>query len=834
MTVSALLASRPLTPAGRPALSRTTHFDLAGDPLPERAIARFGTLRFRHGAAVHQIAFSPNGKTIVSASPEEQCVRVWHAETGQQRMEIATRAAWCLAISPDGKRIATGEGDGVIRIWDLETAREVLSLGTPVEDDSGVFRLRGESNPVHRIGFVSNQRVVGFHGGDRSVQVWDLLQRRVVARISGEEDSPLMTFAVSGDGQKIATGSAKGEIGIWDSDNGKLVRKLTGHTEQITAVALSRDGNLAVSSSIDQTIRGWDTAAGKEQWQYSAAGFAVAISIAPNGKLFGVAEVAEGGSIQVRSLRDGNAIRTLAMPFRGVVTLSFSPDSSQLATAGSGNAVRLWSVSDGDEIRPMKGHPGPIATVSVSQDGRWVATCSASDTVVRLWEAATGRQIRVFEDHPAGVDEVQLSPDGKLLAAGSWDHPILLWDTATGRCVHSLANHPSVGPHFRFSSDGKTLATAGRSGSVGIWDVGSGKLVSEHTAPPNEVASVLSYSGGRVLAIETPEMDEEGEVSTIPLWDATASRVIRRFKGHRGMVNGAVLSPDGRSMASRGDDQTVRIWEVATGLERRSFRDPSPSSSWTGTQFLAFTADGRTLATCGSHDARVRMWDLAAGVELSGVEGHRGWIGALDFAPNSRQLLTGSQDTTALLWDVSDRLATPIARTHSASDLNRLWEDVKLPDSAAAYPAIWALIDGGDAATAFLRERLKPESATERAQIGRWIEQLDHPQFVVRERATAALSRVVDQAEGELRKAMARPSPEMRERIRRILDGLPEAVRHSERLRTIRAIEVLEGQGTPAARAVLAELSRGAAGAWLTREAQESLVRVERRIVENR
>jgi hypothetical protein len=269
-------------------------------------------------------------------------------------------------------------------------------------------------------------------------------------------------------------------------------------------------------------------------------------------------------------------------------------------------------------------------------------------------------------------------------------------------------------------------------------------------------------------------------------------------------------------------------------LERRLFRDSSPSSSWTGTQFLAFTADGRTVATCGSHDARVRLWDLGAGVELSGVEGHRGWIGALEFVPNSRRLLTGSQDTTALLWDVSDRLASPMARTHAATELNRLWEELMSPDSATAYPAIWALIDGGDAVTAFLRDRLKPESATERAQIARWIEQLDHPQFVVRERATAALVRVVDQAEGELRKALSRPSPEMRERIRRILDGLPEAVRHSERLRTIRALEVLEGQGTPAARAVLAELSRGAAGAWLTREAEESFRRVERRAVEVR
>jgi hypothetical protein len=180
-----------------------------------------------------------------------------------------------------------------------------------------------------------------------------------------------------------------------------------------------------------------------------------------------------------------------------------------------------------------------------------------------------------------------------------------------------------------------------------------------------------------------------------------------------------------------------------------------------------------------------------------------------------------------MAWNLADR-RTPPVHPLTPDQLSQQWENLLLADSAAAYPALWALIDAGDSATAFLRQKLKPDGAADRKQIALWIQQLDHPQFVVRERATAALTRSIDDAEDELRRALPRASAEARERIRHILDGIHESHRSPERLRTIRALEVLEGQGTPAARELLADLSR-TAPELLAREARESLRRLERR-----
>lgn len=809
-------------------------FDQAGDPLPDGAIARLGTTRNRQGSQIHQIVYSPDGKSIYTLAPEEPGVTVWDSGTGRVRQRVAAGTVWSLAVSPDGRLVGTGDDQGSLRVWDADTGREIADFGLPIKLPPLPFpgRIHAQFNLVQRVAFLGNDRLLSHHTTDQTLRLWSISNRRLTATIQGAEDDPLVSFAVSADGRTILTGSAKGELGVWNASDASQVRRFTGHHEHIVSLAVNADGSAAVTGGFDATVRGWDLKTGRERWHFPSSALSQALSMAPSGDSFAIVEFngeAESSMVKLRSMADGKELRGIGVPFRLAVSVAHSPDGAVLTTGGADNSIRHWSTINGREIQPTLGHHGPLTTVAMSRDGKSIATCSAAETAVRIWNAGDGRQIRILEDHPAGVDEVQFSPDGRLVASGCWGHPVFLWDVSTGKRLHSLADHPCVGPHFRFSNDGKSIATAGRAGSVGVWNCATGKLTAEYAAPPNDVASLISFVDGRLLALERQDPEEDSEVGAVVLWDVTSGRAERRFAGHQGMINGAVLSADLRSLASRGEDQTIRIWEVATGSERRSFRDPGESSGWTGTQFLSFAPNGRTLASCGNHDPFPRIWNLRAGIERPPLRGHSGWIGGLEFASDGRRLLTGGQDTSAIVWDVGDRVSQPGVHPLPSDELARCWDALARADAGPAYQSIWLLIDGGDAATAFLRERLRPSDSADRRQIARWIEQLDHPQFVIRERATAALAKVADQAEDDLRSTMPRATPEARDRIRRILDGVHESTQTPERLRVVRVLEVLEGQASPAARELLGELSRGAPQAFLTREAQDSMRRLEQR-----
>jgi WD40 repeat protein len=572
--------------------------------------------------------------------------------------------------------------------------------------------------------------------------------------------------------------------------------------------------------------------AAKERHHTGLPAFAPAVAYSPDGHV--IAEAFEDPeSNGVVLLLDAAALKVVRelKGVRGTEALAFSPDGQTLATAGAGHTIRLWQVATGQEIRPTAGHPGPVTTTALSPDGKLLATCSNFDATIRLWDTATGREVRRLDGSRTGVDEVTFSPDGRLLASAAWEQPVHLWDVATGALLHRLTDHPSLGAYLRFSGDSRLLATAGQESAVGLWDCATGKLVRELTAPPQGIASLQTFNDGRLLGVERSDPDEDAETA-VTLWDLSDNRVVRRFAGHRGLVNGSALSPDRRSFATRGTDRTVRVWEVATGQERVRFQDPGETSAWTGTQFVAFAPSGRLLVTSATLDPLARRWDLTTGRPLAPLVGHRSWVGAVEFSADGRLLVTGSQDTTCLVWDATaaDRPAPgPSARLPEA-ELTRLWDELRERDASRAYRALWALAATGDQAAAFVGERLRPPPPAYARLIARWIADLDHPQFPARERATAALVQVADQAEDALRAALERTrSPEVRQRIRRILNAAREVELTPERMREARAIELLEVIGTAEARRQLAAAARAVPGSHLSREAASAVRRLELR-----
>jgi hypothetical protein len=299
-------------------------------------------------------------------------------------------------------------------------------------------------------------------------------------------------------------------------------------------------------------------------------------------------------------------------------------------------------------------------------------------------------------------------------------------------------------------------------------------------------------------------------------------------KNEGGIITAIAFAHDGRTLATTSHTLSgstlvgkVRLWELATGKERRQWQAPSYHHD-----ALAFSPNSRMLVTAGDDTS---LWDVATGKELCRLRGHQGAIAAVAFAPDGKLIATASNDTTVLLWDISKYVQAPMpAAPLTAGELQALWSDLASPDAGKAYAALAALESRPDQAVSLLRLQLPPIAVKADAQkTTRLIADLDNSEFAVRQKAAQELQKLGELAEPELRKALAdKPPLEVQQRIQQLLERVT-GVRTAERLQEYRAIEVLERIGTAAARQALKSLAEGTPGPLRTREAQEALRRLQ-------
>jgi hypothetical protein len=391
---------------------------------------------------------------------------------------------------------------------------------------------------------------------------------------------------------------------------------------------------------------------------------------------------------------------------------------------------------------------------------------------VRLWDLSDPERPRAGEKIADGPD-MALTPDGKAMAI--WVRGKLqLLDLRTRKVLHEAELHDSV--RLACSPDGRTLAVGCSEGVIRLYDT-------------------RSWRERAVL--------RGGDVQ------------------HVGVL---AFSPDGQLLATNAMDWRVSVWEVASGrLRRRIERKASMITE------IAFSPDGRRLAVGGS-DPAVSVYDLATGRVLHSFRGHDKQVTALAFTPDGRRLLSGSYDTTILVWDMTTVPAPAIEETkRTAKELDALWERLA-GDAADADAALRELAACPEQAAELAGRLLKPAAKDRTERIARLLRQLDSDTFAERERAEASLAELGEDAAEALGAALdGEPSAEVRRRAERLLERLREGPPAPERLRALRAVQLLEWIGSPAARRTLEALADGAPGAERTRAARAALECVKKR-----
>jgi RNA polymerase sigma factor (sigma-70 family) len=658
-------ASTPEDPAlpsenatGRLAAQQPARNDLFGDPLPAGALVRLGTLRFRNGGPITQLAFFADGKRLIYGSGEEHLLRVAEFDSGKELRTINLQpheAMTCVAVSADGKMLAVGlrSNRGAAALFDLATGKELHRLSDPIRE-------------VHALAFhPDGKTLVTVAGPDKAIDFWDpKTGKELPSSMAAAGKAGALAF--SADGTLLAFTSfldGKKAIAIWETSPWRELKRLPldWPAEPLVGdvVAFSPNGKTLAGGDHDAVYL-WDLATGQrsEPLLPRQAGVYVGVSFTPDSKTLAVGMIHPTQAVTLWDVATHKQTHNLSAHGWELRGLAFSPTPNRgqpvLVTAGTESTLRLWDPNLGKEQNIQQAHYAAVNSVALLAGGRAV-TVSRPERTYRVWDAATGRELNKGSTGDRDVQTVLVASSANLLAVshvgkaqGTVDKTIRLIDVVSGKEVRRLENEGEDGMWpVACTPDGRHLAAVVGKRRVLIWDAAAAKVLRRI-----EVETDVEWSptaaltaDGKLLALRLT-----AGPTRFGVWDVTTGN--RRWVSPflPGASDTLVFSPDGKLLA-QGGPGTIVLWDSATGQRAGELACPDtfPFGCFQGR--LAFSSDSKTLVGCNCGPS-VFLWDVATGKERRHFDAHRGRVFAVSAAPDGPTFATAGADTTGVIWEM--------------------------------------------------------------------------------------------------------------------------------------------------------------------------------------
>jgi WD40 repeat protein len=604
-----------------------------------------------HGGDSTDLALSPDGRVLASASRDGSVV-LRDLERGTvTRIDELPDWVTDVAFSPTQPHLATADRGHGVRIWSLS--------GQLVQ------RFDEHRAPVQRVAFSPDGRFLA--SADRSGAV-------VLRPLAGGPSRPLaghtaavQQLAFSPDGASLAAIDQDGSVWLWRVTGAGQDRLSTGQDDQNRPLAtplaaaspasmtgpkpapnpnathdlaFSGDGAWLAATGPGGVVRVFALPGARLHATYEHGAEVLALALAP-GDSPALATVTSDGAVRRWDLASGAATR-LGVHDDAAVAVAFSPDGALLASAGADGVVRVWNRATGAEVRHYAGARDHVRRLVFAPDGSRLWSMGRVSGV-REWDLAEVTRQRMRG--PSGnVNALAVAPDSKHAATGHGFGSVMLWDLETGQGTE-VDNHGSNIAALAFSSDGRYLASGGQSGAVRLVDrqggrqggQGSARVLGTHG---DTWVRWLDFSrDGRLLA-------SGGDDGAASVWNLETGQVQRLVAG-TASVRHLAFSPDGGLLATAAADGAVTLWDLASGTHR------ALGSHAGGARHVAFSPDGAWLAS-GGLDHQVRLWNVRTG-ESRARPGHRGDINELYFSPDGRYLASIAWgDPFVLLLDLAD------------------------------------------------------------------------------------------------------------------------------------------------------------------------------------
>ena len=607
-------------------------------------------------------------------------------------------AVKAVAVSPDGKFIATGSRDRSAKVWDISSGRELRSF-------------LGHQLTVNGVEFSSDGKLLATSSADNTAKVWEVLTGKEV--FSTPADTKYMTdVAFSPDGNYMVCAGYGDSAQVWDINSKSLVRKIAVNSDQGSgygiSIAFSSDGKWIAFGEDNKTATVYSTTNWKltntfkpEQGWCGGCGTMVAFS--PDSKT--LAKLAHDSNVETYDIQTGKLIKTYGNEFDQIAGIAFSPDGKTIMATGD-KKIYQWDIQTGQlKLKFAASEKDDVNEAVYSVDGKLIITAS-NDNTATAWHATDSTKVTIFTGilnnaEKGGVEydpnnywqshiakyirlknTILLSPEGKGILKGKSGTKAKLWDIAGGEPYMEYTGHEKAVLCFDYSKDSKYLVTGDGAGKAKVWDSKTGKKIIDlnvHREPLFDVKfspdgeNIISSSWDATTTIwdiktgkeiTTLDLNNSSAFSTaytpdglyivtgrlgktLDMWEPDSKTIIRTFVGHTDVVSSVSFSPVTKNqMLTSSWDGTIRIWDITTGLMLKKFKGHQGA-----VHTAIYSPDGKYIIS-GGDDRVIRIWDINGSKQVKALEGHQAEVSSLAISKDGKYLVSVSLDDVIKLWDL--------------------------------------------------------------------------------------------------------------------------------------------------------------------------------------
>ena len=458
----------------------------------------------------------------------------------------------------------------------------------------------------------------------------------------------VMGVAVTPDGQRAVSASTDCTLKVWALGTGAVLHTLEDKPGSVYGVAVTPDGQRAVSTHED-TLRVWDLASGAVLHtlkHHTLKGHAIVAGVAVTADGMRAVSACEDRTLKVWDLATGAVLHTLKGHAAGVTAVAVTPDGLRAVSASDDKTLKVWDLATGAVLHTLKGHAYGVTAVAVTPDGKRAVSASWEETL-KVWDLATGTVLHTIEGHTERVTGVAVTPDGRRAVSASADKTLKVWDLATGVALHTLEGHARSVTGVAVTPDGLRVVSASADKTLKVWDLAAGAMPHVLEGHRDRVTGVaVTPDGVRAVSASWD--------NTLKVWDIATGAELRTLEGHTDWVTGVAVTPDGRRAVSASDDETLKVWDLATGAVLHTLEGHARLVNG-----IAVTPDG-TRAVSGFYYGTLKVWDLATGAVLHTLERHWKWITGVAVTPDGQRAVSASQDKTLNVWNLATGTALPL------------------------------------------------------------------------------------------------------------------------------------------------------------------------------